>query len=270
MTRRWPRRPRTEAHASHRLRTDGGEEDTADAEDADATAGDESPDQGGEPDDAPEERAAASGDDAGDDDEAAGSEDDHEGDTVRDPGGAPGLDRSNVEVTEAGTAEPADPKWEKPDPEDIPEFETGAEKPLERSSGGAGVEGAGGKTPEDPTEGMPNEARSPGNSRIKREGGEGYVAALELCARLPDDVRLPEQAADLVPAAVEAELEQDVQAFAAAEFDEHSPTVDVLEFVERDGEIWLRLRLGVPEDGITDLDPDAVRAHALEELEGLL
>jgi hypothetical protein len=180
----------------------------------------------------------------------------------------PGLDRSNVEVRAAGEAEPRDPKWEKPDPDDIPEFETGADEPLTKPADTAG--GAGGKTAEDPTAGMPNEARSPGDSRIRREGTEGYIAALELCARLPDDVRLPEQAADLVPAAVEAELEQDVQAFTAAEFDDHSPTVDVLEFVERDGEIWLRIRIGVPAESITDLDPEAIRAHALQELEGLL
>jgi hypothetical protein len=266
MTRRCERRQRD--GFGRGLRTDGGapEEETADEdEDADVESGDghdaERNDQHDGPvadDAAPEEESDEAGTDA-------------EADGAAGAAGVPGLDRSNVEVTEAGAAEPADPKWEKPDPEDIPEFETGAEEPLERpSSAGTGVGATGGKTTENPTEGMPNDARSPGDSRIRREGTEGYVAAVELCARLPEDVRLPEQAADLVPAAVEAELEQDVQAFTAAEFDDHSPTVDVLEFVERDGEIWLRLRLGVPEDGIADLDPGAVRAHALEELEGLL
>lgn len=180
---------------------------------------------------------------------------------------AGGLDESTVEVREAGSVEPADPKWEKPDPDDIPEFETGATEPLTKPGGSA--PGAGDER-DDPTAGKPNTARSPGDSRIDREGTEGYVAALELCARLPEDVRLPEQAADLVPAAVEAELEQDVQAFAASEFDNPSPHVEVLEFVERDGEIWLRLRLGVPSDAFADLDPAEIRAHALQELEGLL
>lgn len=255
MDRRWwyPGHGTADDEPDRRLRADGGETpDDPDEGDTDERG------------DGAEERDSA--DESGAADEAARDQDDGGGPTT-----SPGLDRSNVEVSEAGAAEPADPKWEKPDPEEIPEFETGAEGPLTKPSGEpTGTAEAGGKTPENPTEGMPNEARSPGDSRIKREGAEGYIAALELCARLPEDIRLPEQAADLVPAAVEAELEQDVQSFAASEFDDHSPTVDVLEFVERDGEIWLRLRLGVPEDGITDLDPDAVRAHALEELEGLL
>jgi hypothetical protein len=260
MDRRWTSAHGDAADDSRTVRTDGG-------------------DAGGEPDDVGDESDdtgdGSTGKPDGDGTAAARSDRDPNDGTPDEKGGSEdpsaGLDRSTVEVTEAGEAEPADPKWEKPDPDDIPEFETGAEEPLERPSGdGAGVEASGGKTTESPTEGMPNDARSPGDSRIRREGTEGYVAAVELCARLPEDIRLPEQAADLVPAAIEAELEQDVQAFTAAEFDDHSPTVDVLEFVERDGELWLRLRLGVPERGIADLDPEAVRAHALEELDGLL
>lgn len=182
-------------------------------------------------------------------------------------------DRSNVEVTPAGETEPADPKWEKPDPDDIPEFEIRADEPLTRptersESADHTREGA----PEDSTAGMPNVARSPGggDSRIASEGTEGYVVAVELCARLPEDVRLPEQAADVVPAAVEAELEEDIQSFAAAEFDNPSPHVEVLEFVERDDEIWLRLRLGISPEAFADLDPAEIRSHALQELEGLL
>lgn len=199
-----------------------------------------------------------------------GGEDGDADDPERDDDEAPeGLDRATAEVTEAGDVEPADPKWEKPDLDDIPEFEVRADEPRTTQTGtdtpAAASEGDG-----SPTAGMPNTARSPGDSRIEREGTEGYIAALELCARLPEDVRLPEEAADLVPAAVEAELEDDVQSFAASEFDNPAPTVDVLEFVERDGDIWLRLRLGVPPDAFADLDPEAIRRHALEELEGLL
>lgn len=178
------------------------------------------------------------------------------------------IDRATTEVTEVGESEPADPKWKKPDLEEIPEFEVRADQP--RTSSGESTPSTRAGRDEEPTAGMPNTARNPGDSRIKREDAEGYIAALELCARLPEDIRLPEQAADLVPAAVEAELEGDIQAFTATEFDNRSPTVDVLEFVERDGEIWLRLRLGIPPTAFADLDPDAVREHALEELDGLL
>lgn len=184
--------------------------------------------------------------------------DDDGGDTADDDG----VDRSTIEITDAGEAEPADPKWEKPDPEDIPEFEVSANRPLAsgRSESRSGDE---------PTAGMPNTARSPGQARIKEEGTEGYIVALELCARLPDDIRLPEEAAELVPAAVEAELEDDIQSFAAAEFDNPAPAVDVLTFEEVDDEIWLRLRLGVPSGSFADLDPDTIRSYALQELEGV-
>lgn len=178
-----------------------------------------------------------------------------------------GADRSNVEITESGEAEPSDPRREKPDPEDIPEFEIRTEEPP--MGGHAGGESADGR-PQDPTGGRPNTARAPGASGLDEGDTEGYVAALELCARLPDDLRLPEEAADLVPAAVEAELEGEVQTFAAAEFDNPSPHVDTLSFVEADDEIWVRLRLGVPPEAFASLDPEEVRAHALQELDGLL
>lgn len=187
-----------------------------------------------------------------------------EDDTDEEDGTGP-VDRSSVEIAEAGEAAPADPKWEKPDPDDIPEFEVGAEGPMTRrgdSDRGTSTGSA------DPTAGMPNMAGSPG-TRIREEGTESYVVALELCARLPDDIRLPEDAAETVPAAVEAELENDVQAFAAAEFDNDAPHVETLDFEEVDGDIWLRLRLGVPPTAFDDLDPEAIRAHALQQLEGL-
>ena len=188
---------------------------------------------------------------------------------------------SNVEVMDAGEAEPAEPEWEPPDVDDIPEFEVTAEQPSVESGGGdAGAAGGGtgtaGGSPAtdagggDPTAGMPNDARAPGATAVSAEGTEAYVAALELCARLPDDVALPEEAADLVPAAVEAELEQDIQGFAAAEFDNPRPHVDALDFEERAGDVWLRIRIGIPRGDFEDLDPERLRTFALQELEGVL
>ncbi|PSP50427.1 hypothetical protein BRC75_00870 [Halobacteriales archaeon QH_7_69_31] len=69
---------------------------------------------------------------------------------------------------------------------------------------------------------------------------------------------------------VEAELEQDIQGFAAAEFDNPRPHVDALDFEERAGDIWLRIRMGVPRGDFEDLDPERLRTFALQELEGVL
>ena len=260
-----------------RLVTDGGRpEDGADGEDA--TDGDAA----GDGDDAPAEAGTADdavstddgGDDGSGDDRTNGSTGDA-GDAGESAGGpdgadAPGADRSNVEVTDE--AEPATPEWEEPDLESLPEFELGAEGPLTKGAGGgSGADDDTGRAASpDPAAGKPNTARSPAATRISSEGTEAYVVAFEVCARLPDDVRLPEEAADLVPAAVEAELEQDVQQFAASEFGTERPHVDTLAFEEVDGEIWLRLRIGLPADGFAELDPEAVRSYALERLEGVL
>jgi hypothetical protein len=225
-------------------------------------------------------------------------EGEEEPDEASETDGAPqGVDRANVEITDAGEAEPAQPEWEEPDLDELPEFEIRADRPVAGGGSGAGAGGgsaadseapvgeAAGQAPaeggahpggtadpdqpEDPAAGMPNTARAPGASRISTEGTEAYIVAVELCARLPDDVRLPEEAADLVPAAVEAELEQDVQAYAAGEFDNERPTVDTLTFEEVDGEVWLRLRIGVPPESFAELDPDDIRTYALERLEGV-
>ena len=195
----------------------------------------------------------------------------------------------NVEITEPGKAEPVDPKWEKPDienVEDIPAV-TGpktrpadadrADSPVSETSAGAAGGGSAVDADDwgnqeagsDPTAGMPNTARSPAQSRLKEGGADGYVVALELCARLPEDIRLPEEAADLVPVALEAELEENVRQFAGDQFDNPSPHVETLDFVEADDEIWLRLRLGIPPEAFADLDPDEIREHALQELEGM-
>ena len=222
-----------------------------------------------------------------DEDAASGAEAAEAADAPDDAGDG-GSDRSNVEVMDAGEAEPADPTWEPPDVDDIPEFEVTAERPSVESGagdagaaggdagapgGGTGIAGGGPATDAgggDPTAGMPNDARAPGATAVSAEGTEAYVAALELCARLPDDVALPEEAADLVPAAVEAELEQDIQGFAAAEFDNPRPHVDALDFDERAGDVWLRIRIGLPSDDFEDLDPERLRTFALQELEGVL
>ena len=196
-------------------------------------------------------------------------------------------DRANVEVTEAGETEPADPKWEKPDIEDIPEVKGPKTRPASsnqadasagRKSGEAANEQAatdtdisgGQKQDSDPTAGMPNTARSPDQSRLKKGGADGYIVALELCARLPEDMQLPDEAADLVPVALEAELEQNVQQFAGDQFDNPSPHVETLDFVEADDEIWLRLRLGIPPEAFDDLDPDEIQDHALQKLDSML
>lgn len=200
-----------------------------------------------------------------------------------------GPDRSNVDVMDAGEAQPKDPKWEPPDVDDIPEFEVRADQPVVEPGGDAGevagepVDDGGGAagggpaigagasgTGNDPTAGMPNDARAPGATAVSSQGTEAFVAALELCARLPEDVALPEEAADLVPAAVEAELEQDIQSFAAAEFDNPRPHVDTLDFEERDGDVWLRIRIGLPSDDFEDLDTERLRTFALQELESVL
>lgn len=175
------------------------------------------------------------------------------------------VERSSIEITDPGESEPADPKREKPDLDDIPDFEVRADEPV----AGGENEAATDDRDVDPTAGRPNTARSPGQARIGEEDTERYLAALELCARLPEDIRLPEEAADLVPAAVEAELENNVQAFAAAEFDNRSPHVETLTFIEVDDEIWVRLRLGVPPGACADLDPDEIRTHALQQVEGV-
>ena len=274
--------------ADRRPVPDGGRPDDCDdaAEATEDAATEADPDADASSADSDEDPVTgATGDDTGAGSEAEGSDD-----AVR--SGAAGRDDpdggSNVEVMDAGEAEPAEPEWEPPDVDDIPEFEVTAERPSVESGagdagaaggdagaagGGAGTAGGGPATDAgggDPTAGMPNDARAPGATAVSAEGTEAYVAALELCAQLPDDVALPAEAADLVPAAVEAELEQDIQGFAAAEFDNPRPHVDALDFEERAGDIWLRIRMGVPRGDFEDLDPERLRTFALQELEGVL
>jgi len=167
--------------------------------------------------------------------------------------------KTNVDVSDAGTVEPKDPTWEKPSVDDIPEFETGGRAPSREMQS-------------DVTAGKPNDARTPDSTRLGGTDTEAYISALELCARLPDELRLPEQAADIVPTAFEAELEQEIQAFAATEFDNPTPHVETLCFVEADGDIWLKLRLGAPVETFDQLADRTVelREYALEELDSFL
>ena len=258
------------------LVTDGGtpDDDAEQSDDDVGTGGEDAEPEDEATEDVAEDEATGVGDgDQGPADTTAGPPDDEDEmeapDGTADPGAD--VDGSNVEVTDE--AEPAEPRWEEPDLEDLPEFELGAEGPLTKGVGtGSGSPGSGpgdgGSV--DPGAGMPNTARSPEATRISSEGTEAYVVAFEVCARLPDDVRLPEEAADLVPAAVEAELEEDVQQFAAAEFGTGTPHVDTLDFQDVDGEVWMRLRVGLPAADFEALDPEAVRAYALERLEGVL
>lgn len=244
-----------------RLVTDGG----APEDDAE-TDGEEAETDG--------EVAETDGDVAEDEDDDAETDGDDAQADVRSDETPGGVGPSNVEVAEPGEVDPADPKWEPPDMDDVPEFEVRADEPVvrdeaESSPAGGKTAGPGGEA-EDPTAGRPNTARSPGATRVSTEGAESYVVAMEICARLPESVRLPPEAADLVPAAVEAELEQDIEAFAASEFGAQTPTVDTLDFREVDGDIWMRLRIGVPPDAFADLDPEVLRRHALQELEGVL
>lgn len=183
------------------------------------------------------------------------------------------VDRANVEVMDAGEAEPAEPRWKREDfddldPEDIPEVSG----PKTRATEGAEGTPAAEREPPDesPTSGRPNTARAPGASRVQET--DAYVVALEMCARLPEEVRLPEQAADTIPAAFEAELEQDIQTFAAQEFDNEAPYVDTLSFDETDeGDIWVRIRIGAPPEAFADLteELDAIEAYALQRLDSL-
>lgn len=234
----------------------------------------------------PGKRLLTDGGHEGDEDEIGNSGDHDE--TEVEEGETSSKSRTNVNITEAGEAEPVEPKWQKPDiesVEDIPEV-TGPKtrpadsnqtdhpadmKDVERSSSGAnGADVANGQAPDpESTAGMPNTARSSSQSRLKKGGADGYVVALELCARLPEDMRLPDEAADLVPIAFEAELEQNVQQFASEQFDNPSPHVETLDFTEVDDELWLRLRLGVPPEAFADLDPDEIREHALQKLDGM-
>jgi hypothetical protein len=166
---------------------------------------------------------------------------------------------TNVRVSDSGTVDPKDPTWEKPSIDDIPEFETGGREPTH-------------EVQPDVTAGKPNDARTPDSTRLGGADTEAYISALELCARLPDELRLPDEAADLVPTAFEAELEQEIQAFAATEFDNPTPHVETLSFIEADGDIWLKLRLGAPVETFDQLADRTVelREYALEELNSFL
>lgn len=139
----------------------------------------------------------------------------------------------------------------------IPEFEVG---------------GGGQHVVDDPTIGRPNDARSPGDGRLDTTQTQAYLAAIELIAQLPPTIRLPPEAAELVPTAFEAEIEQELQKYAIAQFDNPTPHVETIAFDEVDGEVWMRIRMGIPPamfDAFTEYR-DAFADYALEELDELL
>ena len=63
-----------------------------------------------------------------------------------------------------------------------------------------------------------------------------------------------------------------MQAFAVSEFDNPTPHVEVLQFTDVDGEIWLKIRMGVPTETFDSLEANMVelREYALQELDTLL
>lgn len=150
----------------------------------------------------------------------------------------------------------------------------------DRSSGaepvappGDGVDLGGGDF-EDATEaGRPNVARGPEAPGPQGEPVEAYVGAIELFARLPEDVRLPDEAEDVVPVVVEASLRRRITEYVALEFDADEPQVSRIGFEEVEGEgVWMKMRLGAEADALEDLagNLDGLRRAALEQLEALM
>lgn len=117
----------------------------------------------------------------------------------------------------------------------------------------------------------PNTARGPETVDVDGESTEAYIVALEMCARLPDDVRLPEEAADVVPVVVEASLRRRIEEFVAEEFGADEPRVDTLAFEESGDGIWMKLRVGIAPEHFADLAGhlDVVRRVAIQELDAL-
>lgn len=139
---------------------------------------------------------------------------------------------------------------------------------IDAQSGGKAVPG--GPDEPDATEvGRPNVARGP--STIADEGWEtdALIVAVEMVAQLPEDVRLPEEASDLVPVVVEASLREKIENYVAIEFQANDPQISTLEFQETDEGLWMKLRLGVPHEHFEDLSGhvDELRAAALDSIE---
>lgn len=128
----------------------------------------------------------------------------------------------------------------------------------------------GGPAEPDATEpARPNVARGP--STIEDEGWEtdALIVALEMVARLPDDVRLPDSAAELVPVVVEASLREKIENYVAMEFQANDPQIAVLDFEETEEGIWMKLRLGIPHEHFEEIagHADEIRAAALDRIE---
>ena len=76
----------------------------------------------------------------------------------------------------------------------------------------------------------------------------------------------------MVPTAFEAEIEQELQKYAIAQFGNPTPHVETIAFDAVDGEVWMRIRMGIPPamfDAFTEYR-DAFADYALDELDELL
>lgn len=135
---------------------------------------------------------------------------------------------------------------------------------------GPGSLGAAGGGPGDATDpGMPNVARGPDTLEPDGWGSNAYLVAIEMVARLPDDVLLPEAAADTVPVVVEASIRQRVEKYVGMEFQDAKPQVSVLGFEETEEGVWMKLRVGIPPERFDAIGGhlDEIRAGALDTIE---
>lgn len=153
--------------------------------------------------------------------------------------------------------------------EGLPETAEGtgtiAHGPGSLGGGAAGGRPGGGAT----EPGMPNTARAPGTLEPEGWGSDAYLVAIEMVARLPDEVLLPEAAADTVPVVVEASIRQRVEKYVGMEFQEANPTVSVLGFEETEEGVWMKLRVGISPERFDQLSGhlDEIRAGALDRIE---
>lgn len=159
---------------------------------------------------------------------------------------------------------------ETPDRLSIEEVEAELDEIEEIQADQAGQAVPGGPAEPDATEaGRPNTARGP--STIEEEGWQtdALIVALEMVAQLPDDVRLPDEAADLVPVVVEASLREKIENYVAMEFQANDPQIAVLDFEETEEGIFMKLRLGVPHEHFDELagHVEELRAAALDRIE---
>lgn len=168
---------------------------------------------------------------------------------------------------DSGLGDPRDPEWEKPSLEEVEQQLDEVEEVLEEAEEDRRKQ-ADLVQIEDATDpDRPNVAKGP--ETVDAVEDEAYIVAIEMCMRLPDDIRLPEEAAETVPVVVEASLRRRVEAFVGEEFGTDDPRVDRLEFEETGDGIWVKLRVGVDPEAFDDLaaNLDRVRRVALQSLQ---